>query len=145
MKVFFNNTNLYNVGFQAGVKSPKVDSRTKLNIALTQDTVQLMKKKKFTEKQLEKIRQFANNRPIEVQDVYNEGVKYLNKEIKSSDFIKKLGKASNDILENKVKLTKSEARYLSDMAESTDLFNPAEINDEYFQKITDKLLMSIKK
>lgn len=145
MKVFFNNTNIYNVGFQAGAKSPKIASGTKLNIALTQDTVQLIKKQKLSDKQLEKIKEFIKNRPEEVQNIYKTSLKYLNNEISNSDYIDELGVATEQILEKKIPVYKNEAKYLSDIALKTDMFHPAAVNEKFFNESAYYFLKQIKK
>lgn len=145
MRIFFNNTNTYNTVFQAGVKSPKTISRPKLNVNLTQDTVQLTKKQKISDKQLEKIKEFVKKRPNEVQNVYDTSLKYMNKEIKPSDFVSKLGVSAEQIIEKQIPVYNNEIEFLSDMAEKTDMFFPGAINEEYFNELVNKFLKKIKK
>ena len=145
MKVFFYNINTYNTVFQAGVKSPKATSRPKLNVNLTQDTVHLIKKQKLSDKQLEKIKEFMDNRPNEVKNIYNISLKYLKSEISNSDFINELGVATEQILEKKIPIYKNEAKYLSDIALKTDMFHPAAVNEKFFNESAYYFLKQIKK
>lgn len=144
MKVFFDNTNVYKTNFMARAKKPKAIELGKANSEITKDSVQILNKKKLSAEQLKKINKFIDNRPVEIQNFYKSSIDFMNKNIDGSQYIKDMKQNTNDIIDKNIGLYEREVAFLYKLLEATDMFHPAAVNEKYFNKIIEELLISIK-
>ena len=140
MKIYFSENTLNDRTFLRGAK-PVV--KPLLFEEKAQDILDISKKKILTKKQLEKIKKYAQNRPNEVQCIYDVGVRFLKKEISGAELVKQLGNLADTIKSNQTKLRKKEYDYMTEMLITTNFFHPDAVDEPHFFKLAKKFFKKL--